>query len=206
MEAFSNSQDASRALNRSIVFLREKPVFAQWVDGNQFKFYTVGNTREAVVMDYRHVDIIDKIPTLGYVNTKPKATFVVRNVQEGGSVRSAGLPLRYLTDHTGRSVGADYWYENKELADMLLNKYPSLKEALGKLSPERYLIAFHKHYAVSHDKRIYHKDRLICSLGTNVITGKYDVEYHEDGIRKPSIIMKRFSDLFLETIRDIEAQ
>jgi hypothetical protein len=206
VEAFSNSTDASRALNKSIVFLKDKPVYATWYDGNMFKFYTVGSTAESVSMDYRHADIIDKIPTLGYVNTKPKAIYVVRNIQEGGSVRSAGLPLRYLTDHTGRSVGADYWYEKKELADMLTNKYPSLEEALGMLSPERYLIAFHKNYAVSHDKRIYHKDRLICSLGTNVITGKYDVSYHEDGIRKPSTIMKRFNDLFLETIRDIEAQ
>lgn len=205
MEAFSNSQDAGRALNKSIVFLREKPVYASWYEGNKFKFYTVGNTMEQVTMDYRDADIIDKIPVLGYINLAPKAIYVVRNVSEGGS-RSAGLPLRYVTDHTGRNIGADYWYEKKELADMLTNKYPSLREALGMLTLDRYLIAFHKNYAVSFDKRIYHKDKLICTLGVNVITGKYDVAYHEDGMRKPSIIMKRFNDLFLETIRGIEAQ
>lgn len=206
MEAFANTSDASRALNNSILFYQNEPYYFKWYDGNTFTIYPVGNSDvSSKRVDYRSPDVSDKIPPLGYINLEPKANYITRDPV---SERRAGLPTASLRQHDGKPLdylaGGLYIWQQQALADMLMNKYPSLKEAMDMLSPERYLIAFHKHYAVGADKRIYHRDKFICQLQPNSITGKYEAVYNDD-LRKPSLIMKRFNELFLETIRDIEA-
>ncbi len=199
MDAFYNNEDARRRLNGCILFYDGEPVFLQSYDGGTFCMYKLGKVvgGNYTLIKYTDPKLTDDIPRLGYVNRERQARYIMRHVIRD---QRNGLPTEAIYSHDG-NFGSGGIYSD-DMANMLMNKYPSVSEAHANVTKNRWeSCAFSKSYAFDHELNILHCGRVIGRLIKSPFG--YEVEY-SPYLKKLSFFMRNFGDRFNNEIRSLK--
>lgn len=201
MDAFTSSgdklyDDVRRRLSGSILFYKGVPVVCSYYETTKvtvvpLERYITSRFDTPVPIEYTDPDLVDTIPTLGYVNLGSLPACVVTRT----TVRSqrAGLPTEQIL--MDGSPGSSSYIYNSGFRDMLLNSYPIMEDAYT-LSKTCKLAAFSKSYAIDNKKNIFHRGHIIGTLvPSDKYLAGYDIRYHHT-ISRISFYRKNFGDRY----------
>jgi hypothetical protein len=209
MEAFTSVgdklyDDVRRRLNGSILFYEDQPVVALYASGTQVYIYQLERYYQDRIVQGEHTRVqytdpllVDKVPTLGYINKSTGPCVIVSRMTS--RTQRAGLPTEQLIFEGGSSQDV----YTAGFRDMLLNKYPSMQDAYNSAKLNT-CVAFSKSYAIDKQRNIFHRGRII---GTLVPSDKYymgyDIRYHHT-ISRVSFYRKNFGDRYERDMQRFE--
>lgn len=208
MDAFPNSNhlhdDVRRRTHNTIMFYDAEPVAVFYISGINVMVYTFQEAmsgRGGILIPYTDPKLVDRVPTLGYVNvTGARAAYVGRT-----SARSqrSGLPCECLHTHDGRYVDASMLY-TEHFAKMLKNEYVTLQQAYDVVrSRAATSVAFSKTYAIDGSLNIFHRGRLLGRLVEHKYMPGYDIEYHSS-VARHSFYERNFKQRFDVQLREFK--
>jgi hypothetical protein len=163
----------------SVVMFQKKPVLFKKVSGDYSVriFDLMAQKEEQVEFDMKQ--FLPPPSRVGFVNINGSVVYAVRNAirryklglsRENFSVQTLEVP--YPDGRSDGYVRLVQGLERRELGEALLSKYPTLQQAVRRVSQFEGACAFDKQFAIDHTHAVFYKTKRVGQLISGVI--KFD--------------------------------
>lgn len=174
-------EDIQQKYEGSVVMFEKRPVLFKKVAGDySCRIFDLMAQKEEQVL-FSMKSFLPPAPRIGMVNINGSVVYVVRNAirryklglsRENISVQA--LPVDYPDGRAANYIALVGSLERKELGEALLNKYPTLREAVRRVSQFSGACAFDKQFAVDSEGEILYKTQAVGRLenGKDIVFSK----------------------------------
>ena len=182
--------DVRQKLESSVLLYKKKPVLFQKVNENltEARIFDMMAQKEEVV-PFDEKEFQPPVPRIGMINIAGSVVYAkripIRRNKLGLSNENLIVELlenAVYPDKIERARDEIRGLKSKALAETLLKKYPTLRQAFRKLSQFDGTIAFDKQFAVTSDQKLLYKHKVV---------GTHDFEnlYLNDGFHHLEILV-----------------
>ncbi|KWH03707.1 hypothetical protein WT58_24035 [Burkholderia territorii] len=174
-------EDIQQKYEGSVVMFEKRPVLFKKI-GRDYtcRIYDLMAQKEEQA-EFSMKSFLPPAPRIGMVNIGGSVVYAVRNAvrryklgisRENLSVQA--LAVEYPDGRAANYIQNVLSLERKELGEALLNKYPSLREAVRRVSQFEGACAFDKQFAVDSHKTIFYKTQAVGLLlnGKDIVFDK----------------------------------
>lgn len=177
--------DVQQKLEGSILMYNKKPILFQKVDGNlrTCRIYDLMAQKEEIV-EFDEKMFHPPIPRIGMVNIGGSVLYVkrsaIRRYKLGLCAENLLINDIYGVAYPERAEGLKReirGLRSKELAQSLLKKYPTLRQAFKRIRQFDGACAFDKQFAVTHDGSLIYKEQIVGSHDFDTISFKDDFQH-----------------------------
>lgn len=156
------NEDIPQLVKQSVILYKDQPVFVEAINGRilSLKNLITDKISEAVFSfkDFRapsELGMVNIQKTCVYFWRKPMRQWSMgltfgNSTWEYVSKKYEPLDLYQFTDLM-------YKFNNKEIANCIINNYPDIKQAVKTALENKSIVAFHRNFAVDGERNIYYK-------------------------------------------------
>lgn len=168
--------DIRQKYEQSVVMYKKKPVLFKKVSGDfSVRIFDLMAQKEEQV-DFDMKEFQPPPSRVGFVNINGSVVYAVRNAirryklglsKENFNVQV--LPVPYPDGRSDVYVRLVAGLERRELGEALLSKYPTLQQAIRRVSQFEGACAFDKQFAIDHTHAVHYKTTQVGRLVNGVV-------------------------------------
>lgn len=164
-------EDFTMMFANSIVFNKNKPIYVQAMLENNQVYYTDMLTNRSYLKHFKELKIKPPALRIGFVNTCGSVAYMqripVRKYKVGICRDNTRIQLLDGINFPIGSMSTNARITSfcvPEIADAMLNKYPSLSDAIVNVKQSNGACAFDHQFAVDHRYRIWYKTKIVGTV------------------------------------------